>query len=110
MGFIIVSHSHETDHKLIRFGGRTDLAARVLYGASLTHGGRSPTHVGCSLTHVGRSLTHIDRSLTHVGRSLTHVGRSLTYVGRSLTHAGRLAPFIAAGPSLCFRRCVSQVF
>ena len=67
-----MSHSHETVHKSIRFGGRTDLPTRVLYGASLTH-------VGRSLTHVGRSLTHIGRSLTHVGRSLTHVGRSARF-------------------------------
>ena len=84
-----MSHSHETVHKSIRFGGRTYLPTRVLYGASLTHVGRSLTHVGRSLTHFGRSLTHVGRSLTHVGRSLTHVGRSLTHVGRSLTHVGR---------------------
>ena len=80
-----MSHSHETVHKSVRFGWRTNLPTCVLYGASLTHVGRSLIYVGRSLTHVGRSLTHVGRSLTPVGRSLTHVGRSLTYLGRSLT-------------------------
>ena len=84
-----MSHSHETVHKSVQFGWRTDLPTCVLYGASLTHVGRSLIHVGRSLTHVGRSLTHVGRSLTHVGRLLTPVGRSLTHVGRSLTYIGR---------------------
>ena len=92
-----MSHSHETVHKSVRFGWRTDLPTYVLYGASLTHVGRSLIHVGRSLTHVGRSLTHVGRLLTHVGRSLTYIGRSLTRWSFSSVHNFALSSWCLSG-------------